>query len=417
MTNVYLESYGCTANKADASLILGILKGENYKIVEKIEDADVLIILTCTVIGTTEQRMLSRIRKLKKTGKKIIVAGCMASVQQELIKSIVPNAALLPPQNVHQIVDILEQEKVEFYQEYKTRFLKYYENVVAPIAISEGCCFACSYCITSIARGKLRSFPIDEIKDDLKSALDQGCKEIQLTSQDTGSFGLDTGHNLGELLSKVCKIEKEFKIRVGMMNPYTAKMNLDMVIDAYKNNHIYKFLHLPVQSGDNTILGKMNRKYVVDDFLQIVKKFRRVFPYMTLSTDAIVGFPAETNEQFQHTADILEQVKPDITNITRFSARPYTKAKSMVGRLKTEIAKERSRKLTEICSKISENRNKEHIGKNYNALITEKGKNNTFIGRAENYKSVVLKENVKIGDFVPVEIIDSAQTYLIGRLI
>ena len=161
----------------------------------------------------------------------------------------------------------------------------------------------------------------------------------------------------------------------------------------------------------------MNRKYVVDDFLQIVKEFRRVFPYMTLSTDAIVGFPGETDEQFQHTADMLEQVKPDITNITRFSARPYTKAKSMVGRLKTEIAKERSRKLTEICSEISENRNKEHVGKNYNALITEKGKNNAFIGRAENYKSVVLKENVKIGDFVPVEIIDSAQTYLIGRLI
>ena len=414
---IYLEVYGCTANKSDASLVKGLLKEKSHEIVEKIDDSDVIILLTCTVIGTTEQRMLSRLREFKKTGKKIIVTGCMASAQPDLVKSIVPNAQLLPPQYVYNILDLLDDKKVSFKTRNKTLLPKYYANIAAPISIAEGCMFSCSYCITSIARGKLKSYPIDEIVQDVCSALRQGCKEIQLTAQDTGSYGLDSDRNLGELLTSVCKVEGEYRIRVGMANPYTILKNLDSTIQAFNNIKIYKFLHIPVQSGDNDILKKMNRKYTVDEFLEIIKKFRDNYANPTISTDIIVGFPTETDEQFQHTIDLLKTVKPDITNVTRYSSRPYTKAKVMKGRVRTDVAKERSKILTKLCIELSKENNRRHVGRKYTVLITEKGKNNTVIGRTENYKPVVIREKAEMGKITPVIITDAAPTYLFGRLI
>ncbi|MCK4996369.1 MAG: tRNA (N(6)-L-threonylcarbamoyladenosine(37)-C(2))-methylthiotransferase, partial [Thermoplasmatales archaeon] len=404
------------ANKSDASLIKGIIKDSNHEMVENVDDADSIVLLTCTVIDTTEQRMLSRLKKFKKTGKNIIVTGCMAYIQAELVKSVLPNAKLLPPQNSYQILDILENKEAAFVDKNKTLFPKYYENIIAPISIAEGCLFSCSYCITTKSRGKLKSYPIDEIIQDVNSAVKHGCKEIQLTAQDTSSYGLDFESSLGELLTNVSQIKGEYRIRVGMMNPYTVLKNIDSIIEGFDDQKIYKFLHIPVQSGDNAILKKMNRKYSVEEFLEIIKKFRDKYPDITISTDAIVGFPTETKQQFQHTIDLLKTVKPDITNITRFSARPHTKAKTMKGRVKTEIAKERSKILTDLCSKISKENNLKHIGKRYNSLIIERGKNNTFVGRAENYKPIVIKENIEIGKFVSLEVKEAAPTYLVGSI-
>jgi len=413
----YLEVYGCTANKSDYSLIKGILKDNNHEIVEDIDDADSLVLITCTVIDTTEQRMLSRLKAFKKTGKSVIVAGCMASIQTDKIKSIIPDAKLLPPQYSYHLLDIIDNSKTSFIDKNKTLFSKYYDDVVAPISIAEGCTLSCSYCITSLARGKLKSYPINQIIQDVCSAIKQGCKEIQLTAQDTSAYGFDCRSNLGELLINVCKIKDNYRVRVGMMNPYTALKNIDSIIKGFDDPKIYKFLHLPVQSGDNEILNKMNRKYIVDDFLKIIKKFRKKYPNITISTDVIAGFPTETDEQFQHTINLLKTVKPDITNITRYSARPYTKAKTMEGRIKTEIVKERSKILSELCSIISKENNLSHIGKKYEALVTELGKNKTFVGRTKNYKPIVLKEKIEIGEFITVEVTDAASTYLVGSII
>ena len=414
---VYLEVYGCTANKSDASLVEGLLQEHHHELVKDKDDADVLVLLTCTVIGTTEQRMLSRLREFKETGKQIIVTGCMASVQAELIKSIVPDAKLLQPQHVYHIIDLLDDKKVSFTEKNKTLFSKHFNGLTAPISIAEGCLFSCSYCITSIARGKLKSYPIDEIVQDVHSALGQGCKEIQLTAQDTGSYGLDTNHNLGELLTNVCKINGNYRIRVGMMNPYTALKNLDTIIKGFDNSKIYKFLHLPVQSGDNDILHKMNRKYTVDDFIEITNRFRRQYPGITLSTDIIVGFPGESEEQFERSVKLIKKVKPDIVNITRFSARPMTKAKTMKGRIPTEIVKERSKRLTGVCSRTCLENNQKHIGKKYNTLVIKKGKKDTVVGRTENYRPVVIKEKVEPGMFIPTITTDATSNYLVGRII
>jgi len=414
---VYIEVYGCTANKSDASLIKGLLLKNDYKIVNDIGNADLLIILTCTVIDTTQQRMISRLKVFKNTGKKIIVSGCMASVQKEIIKRILPAALILPPRYTYQIVDLINNKKLNFIELDKTNFPKYYSDISAPISISEGCMFSCSYCITSIARGKLRSYPIDEIKDEVINAIKMGCREIQLTSQDTASYGLEQNYTLGDLLLSLSDIKGRYKIRVGMMNPHTLMNDFDKIIKGYENSKIYKFLHLPVQSGDNEVLEKMNRKYRIDDFIRIVKNFKDKFADSTISTDIIVGFPSESEEQFENTVKILNKVKPDITNITRYSARPYTEAKKLKGRIKTEIVKQRSTKLTELCKKISYERNKRLIGKEYKVMIIKHAKNNSSFGRADNYKPVVIDKKIKISKIVNVKIDDASSNYLVGSII
>ena len=415
--NVYVETYGCTANKSDERLVHGLLKREGHEIVYNLADADVLILLSCTVIEATEQRMLSRLKVFKKTQKKIVVSGCMPVVQAELIKSIVPNVYLLPPQYIQYINDVIKNNKPVHLESKKTILSKYYETAIAPVMIAEGCQLSCSYCITRFARGVLRSYSIQDIRTDIRSAIKQGCKEIQLTAQDTASYGFDIGTNLGKLLMNLCKIDGSYRIRVGMMNPLTVQKNLESIINAFQQNKIYKFLHLPVQSGDDTILKAMNRGYTALEFIKIVEQFRKKISTLTLSTDIIVGFPTETEEQFYRTVELLKQIKPDIINITKFSARILTAAKSMKGRIPTHEVKERSKWATEICSKISYKKNKEHLNKIYTVLLTEKGKRNTYKGRTENYKQVVLTEPVTIGDFVRVKIIDAAPTYLVGKLI
>lgn len=415
--NIYVETYGCTANKSDERLLIGLLTQNGHTIVHDVDGADVLVLLTCTVIGTTEQRMLSRLRVFKKTHKKILVSGCMPSVQADLIRTIAPDASQLPCRYIQYINEMIAGNNPVFHEAHKTLLPKQYDTVIAPVMIAEGCRFSCSYCITHFARGMLRSFPIHEIVSDVSCAVAQGCREIQLTAQDTASYGLDTGGNLGLLLNQITALDGPFRVRVGMMNPATIKKNIDSILSAYQHEKIYKFLHAPVQSGDDDMLQKMNRGYTTADFRSLVQRFRERIPLLTFSTDVIVGFPAESEQQFQQTISLLREIQPDIVNITRFSARPLTAAKKMQGRVPTHVVKERSRHISEISSKLTLQNNKKHIGKTYTVLVTEKGKKNTVTGRTENYKQVVLTEPMCIGDFVSVEIIDAESTHLFGKLI
>jgi threonylcarbamoyladenosine tRNA methylthiotransferase CDKAL1 len=415
--NIYIETYGCTANKSDERLLLSLLLQKGHQIVSSIIDADVLILLTCTVIGTTEQRMLSRLKEFHKTHKKIIVSGCMPTVQRDLILSIVPQALLLPSQHIMYINEIINGDHPVFVHSKKTAFSRYYDSTIAPLLIAEGCRLACSYCITHFARGSLRSFLAEEIVADVRSALNQGCKEIQLTAQDTASYGLDQGTNLGALLEEITRLDGSYRLRVGMMNPSTVVKNLDSILKAYQHPNIYKFLHLPVQSGDDDILQKMNRGYQVKDFMSLLNRFRKAIPSVTLSTDIIIGFPTETGEQFDRTLHLLQKIKPDIVNITRFSARPLTAAKKMKGRVPTHIVKMRSKQAAELCSRLSLENNKRHLGKTYSVLVTETGKKKTVTARTNSYKQVVLTESVPIGSVVEVRIIEATSTYLFGKLI
>ena len=415
--NIFIDVVGCTANQYDACIARYLLFNDpEYTLVDSADDADIILLFTCTVISATEQRMLSKIKAYLYKNKKVLVTGCMASVQFDVIAKINPDLLFIPPDQIHHLKFHLSQKKHKKKKNEKYLEGKYYNSIFAPIAISEGCDFSCSYCITTIARGSLKSYPKSAIINDIRSALQQGCREIQLTAQDTASYGRDRNTTLADLLIELGKINGRYYYRVGMMNPATVLPQLQKLIKAFENEHIYKFLHLPIQSGDDVLLQKMGRNYSIIDVIKIVEDFRYHFPSITLATDVIVGFPGELDIQHQKTMEILTKLNPDVVNITKFSARPNTKAKTMVNRIPTDIVKKRSKALTEFTAQLSLKKNQKHVGNEYSILITEEGKNNTMIGRTNTYKPVVIKESASIGDVVEVRILDAKQTHLFGML-
>lgn len=357
---IYASVYGCPSNIADCEMALGLLQKTGFEIVDDSGKSDLNIIFTCIVKKPTEQRMVQRIQQLTKTGKPLIVAGCMPKTSQRAIEKINPNASLIGPDSIEHIVDAvraaLEGKKVIFVgDERKTKpglpRVRKKESVgIVPISI--GCLSDCSYCAVKFARGRLKSYPIEKIVKDVEALVKDGCKEIWLTSQDNGCYGLDIGTSLAELLEEVCKIKSNFKIRVGMMNPTHIKNFLDELVDAYKNEKIMKFLHLPVQSGSDRILQTMKRGYTVAKFEKIVERLKKEIPNLFLSTDVIVGFPGESDEDFQATAELMKKIKPDKVNVSKFGAHAGTKAAKMK-QLPTKTITERSKNLHGVISSFS----------------------------------------------------------------
>ncbi len=403
-----MEVYGCAANQGDASIMKGILVERGHELVESLDEADASIIVTCTVIDTTQQRMINRIRELNK--KPLIVAGCMASAQQDLVKKVAKNALLLPPRYIHCVADLLEG-KNEFYYMPKAGLPRKID-IRLNIPISDGCLYNCSYCITKKARGNLTSYNLKDIVKDIENAIKNGCKEIRLTSQDTASYGKDIGESLPHLINEVADLEGDFRIRVGMMHPLSAHKIFDELMEAYKNKKVYKFLHLPLQSASPKILKAMRRGYDYELFKDLVFEFRKKFKDSSFATDIIVAFPNESQEDFEITLSALEEISPDVTNITRFSPRPHTDAWNMK-RLPTQIAKERSRILTCVATKIAYENNKKLVGRTYEVLVLEEYKE-WKIGKTDSYKSVFLKK-ANIGEFINAKIIDATPTHLNGE--
>ena len=404
---VYIETYGCAANQGDASIMQGILVEKGHQIVSDVGQADAIILNTCTVIDTTQQRMINRIKKLMREGKTLIVAGCMASAQAEIVKKIAKDAILLPPRSVVYVDDALKGR--DGFSESSKAGIPRAIKIKLNIPIADGCLYNCSYCITKIARGNLTSYPADLLVADIKKAVKEGCKEIRLTAQDTASYGRDIGRSLPELINMVANIEGEFRVRVGMMHPLSAYNILDDLLDSFNNKKVYKFLHLPLQSASPKILRKMRRGYTFEHFMEIIEAFRKKFADITIATDVIAAFPGEEKEDFEHTLNALLKIEPDVINITRFSPRPGTDSWKMK-RMPTQIAKERSRILSSIAQEIAYKRNRKLIGKKVNALFLEEYKN-WKVGKTDSYKSVFSK-NASIGDFMKVKITDASPTHL-----
>src|SRR5437899_8275049 len=315
---VSVEAYGCTQNYGEARLMQEALLGSGHTITTEEADADAHVLVTCTVVETTERKMARRMEELAVYEKPFVVAGCMAAAQRDRVQSIVPRAKLLPPRKWPQIVELLgagtacgdraaEIESTSFG----------WRDAIVPIA--QGCAGRCTYCITRVARGRVASYPIDRIVAEVRRHVDHGVREIKLTGQDTAAYGLDTGTNLAALLRAIAEVPDEFRVRGGMAAPLTVYQIQEELVAAYASDKLFKFLHLPVQSGDDTILESMRRQYIVSEFEEIVRRFRRTFPEITLSTDAIVGFPGETEEQFEATMELVRRERTDTVNVTRCS--------------------------------------------------------------------------------------------------
>jgi threonylcarbamoyladenosine tRNA methylthiotransferase CDKAL1 len=414
MKSVYLETYGCSANQSHSELMAGTLEENGFRITGDIGKADVILINTCIVKTPTENRIRDRIRSFvgKYPDKKLVIAGCATDGEYRIFKRIAPDALFLSSHKSKDIAGLLLKKTKE--TERRTR-----KNPLVGITeIASGCLGTCAYCAVKLARGNLRSRPPKEISVEVEKSIKDGCKEIWLTSQDCGCYGLDIGTNLSELIRRIVKIKGDFRIRVGMMNPIHIKPIIKGLIGVYENPKIYKFIHIPVQSGSDNVLRKMNRGYRVKDFERIVKEFRNAFPKLTLSTDIIVGFPGEAESDFRKSLDLLRRASPDIVNLSRFSPRPRTIASKMK-QLDNMLIKERSKTMSELVREIGQERNKSFVNNEFSVLVNEKGKkNNQFIGRSENYKPVVLTSGKDItGRFLRVGIISAGKTYLVGQIL
>lgn len=402
-----METYGCAANQGDASIMKGILLSQGHTLVERTDIADAIIIVTCTVIDTTQQRMMVRIHRLREFGRPLIVAGCMASAQPDIIRAVAPEAVLISPRNVHCIADALAKTFIP-YDRPKVRIPRMHQ-LRMNIPIADGCSYNCSYCITKQARGALVSYPLEGIVEDIASAVSYGSREIRLTAQDTAAYGMDSGVSFADLIQRVADLPGDFRIRVGMMHPLSAQTMIDDLLHAYDHPKVYKFLHIPLQSASPCILKNMRRGYTLETVSDIVKAFRNRFCNLTFSTDIIVAFPGETKEDVAMNIDALSELQPDVTNITRFSPRPRTDA-WLMKRVPTHVAKQRSKILAAKAGEISLKRNKVHIGNMYYSLAV--GTYRSFsVCKTDFYKSVIV-DRVSLGSFIPVRITDATPTHL-----
>lgn len=426
VNKVFVESFGCSTNMADGEFIMGCLLKAGYRIVNEIEDAEILVYNTCAVKTPTENRMIDLLKKTPKT-KRVIVTGCLPLINFDRVKKEVRFDGVLGPSPGSKIVEAIQRiarnERVLLLDENVKPCLDLSRcarnPIVSIVPVGYGCLGSCSYCCVVYARGRLRSHSMKEIVDRVRKDVAYGAKEVWLTSQDMACYGRDIGVTLTDLLEKVCHVEGTFLVRIGMMTPNYTLDILDRLVKAYKHGKVFKFLHLPVQSGDNKVLKRMQRFYTVEEFKQIVARFREAIPNITIATDVICGFPGETKEAFKRTMQLVEEVKPDIVNVSKFFPRPNTPAEKMEPKIPPSEIKKRSRKMAELVRRVAFEKNKAWIKWRGPILIDERGKKlDSWIGRNFAYKPIVVKsKETLLGKNVNVQVTKAFQTYLRAEIL
>ncbi|HIH07240.1 MAG TPA: tRNA (N(6)-L-threonylcarbamoyladenosine(37)-C(2))-methylthiotransferase [Candidatus Nitrosotenuis sp.] len=420
MAKIWVESYGCSASFADAEMISGLIVNGGHTLADNSRDADLNLIVTCSVKDATANKMVNRIKRLK--SRPLVVAGCLAKAEPKSVEKFSPNASLLGPNSIGktlQVIDntLLGKKKVELEDTdtTKTGLPKVRLNpIVGIVEIASGCMSECTFCQTKLARGDLQSYRLGDIVRQVSYEIKDGCKEIWLTSTDNGCYGLDIGTNLPELVSKVSDIPQEFMIRVGMMNPmYMPKIKSDL-LKSFENDKVFKFLHVPVQSGSDKVLHEMKRGHTAGTFRDVVKRFRSKFPRFTISTDIIVGFPGETKQDFESTVELITETRPDVVNLSKYSQRPGTPAAERIQIPVAEV-KNRSKELFDLINKIALENNQEWIGWSGMVLFDEQT-DNMVRGRNFAYKPVFVGESVKVGDKALVTINRATNHGLYGQI-
>ena len=404
----YVESYGCTMNFGEGRKLSRDMASMGYSEASSAEDADIVILNTCTVVETTEKKMLARISELKKMKKEVIVTGCMAKVQPKRVEIRLPESIILAPSDYH----MFAREVAERYG-VAGPAIPIKEGTDAILPIAQGCLGNCTYCITKFARGKLKSYDPESLVSEFNGFVDSGAKEILVTAQDTACYGADIHTDLPALMRSMLQKDGDYRMRIGMMNPNHLKKIIEGLISVMDDGRVYRFLHIPVQSGSDTVLRNMNRGYTAEQFMELVDTLRTSIPEISIATDIITGFPGETDEDHQKTMQLVKDLHADTLNITRFSSRPGTEAASM-DQLHGRILKERSTELTELKNQVEYDVNKRLIGYRFRALATEVGKEGTIV-RTEYYRPVVIREDIPLGTFLDVEVIDCRSTYLLGK--
>ena len=420
MAKIFVEAYGCSASFADSEMISGLIVNGGHTLATDSSESDLNLIVTCSVKDTTANKMMHRIKSLKT--KPLIVAGCLPKAEKSNVEKFSENASLLGPNSLGKTLDVInstllgrKQIALEDSDLSKVGLPKVRLNpTVGIVEIASGCMSECTFCQTKLSKGDLSSYRLGDIVRQVQTEIKEGCKEVWLTSTDNGCYGLDIGTDLPTLVNAVSEIQEDFMIRVGMMNPMYMPRIKQKLIESYDNDKVFKFLHLPVQSGSDKVLNDMKRGHTSETFREIVKKTKDRFENFTISTDIIVGFPSETEEDFQKTLTLLDETKPDVVNLSKYSARPGTDAAELKQIDAAEI-KRRSKIIFEQINKISLESNKKWIGWKGKVLFDENTEEG-IKGRNYAYKPIAVQEKVSIGDSHVVEITDATRKRLIGKI-
>ena len=431
-------TYGCQMNVNESAKMKQILQTMGYEIVDDIDDSDLVFLNTCTVREGAAVKVYGKLGDLKrlkekKNGKMIIgVTGCIAQeVRDEFIKKTPYVDLVLGNQNIGRIPDIIERlEKgedvhvvmVEDEDELPQRVdADFGDDIVASISITYGCNNYCTFCIVPYVRGMERSVPLHEIVQDVKKYTEKGYKEILFLGQNVNSYGSDLADetdNFAKLLRESAKIEGDFWIKYVSPHP---KDFTDEVIEAIADNSkIARMLHLPLQSGSTKILNAMNRGYTKEEFITLAKKIKEKIPNIGLTTDIIVGFPGETDEDFQDTMDVVNEVGFENAFMFMYSKRSGTPAATMEEQVDEQVKSERLQQLMRLQNYKAKEESQKYLGKTVKVLVEGPSRKNPemLTGRTSTHKIVLFKSDrtdLK-GKFVHTRIYEAKTWTLYGEL-
>ena len=394
MARVWVEAYGCSASQADSEAISGIISAGGHALAASPGEADASVIVTCSVKDATANRMIHRMRRL--SSKPLVVAGCLPKAEPRTVERFAgPGAGMIGPRTVERaaeavdaalaggrIVDLGDSDGPRA-QLPRIRL----NQIVGIVEIAAGCMSECTFCQTKLAKGGLRSHRIGDIVRQVGDDVAAGCREVWLTSTDNGCYGFDIGADLPELVGAVAAVPGRFMVRVGMMNPMYMPRIRRGLLGAYDDKKVYRFMHLPVQSGSGRVLSAMKRSHTADTFSAAVSAFRGRFGRFTVATDVIVGFPEESESDFEETMALLRDARPEIVNVSRYSARPGTDA-ALMEQVDNGTVRRRSRAASELAASISRGANKEMVGSRCDVLFVERAADGGLKGRNREYKPV-----------------------------
>jgi len=436
---LYIETYGCQMNIADSEVVVSVLKDKGYSVTEDINQADVILVNTCSIRENAEQRVWGRLDVFKQIKRKkpeltVGVIGCMAErLKEKLIEEEKTVDLVVGPDAYRELPKLLEEagsgqkainvilSKEETYADISPVRLDK-NKVSAFVSIMRGCNNMCSYCIVPYVRGGERSRNPQSIIKEVDDLFQKGYKEVTLIGQNVDSYNW---HNQSErvkfaqLLEMVAKISPKLRVRFSTSHP--KDMSDDVLYTMAMYNNICNHIHLPAQSGSTAILEKMNRGYTREWYMDRINAIKRILPDCAISTDLMTGFPGETEVDHKDTLSLMEWVKYDFAFMFKYSERPNTyAARHLRDDIPDSVKTERLTEIIDLQNKISEESKKEDLGKTFEVLVegvSKRSKEHLF-GRTTQNKVVVFpRSNYKIGDYVTVEIIDCTSATLIGDLV
>ncbi|PSQ48497.1 tRNA modifying enzyme [Halobacteriales archaeon SW_7_65_23] len=418
MARYHIETYGCTSNRGESQQIERALRDGGHRPVESPAEADVAILNTCTVVEKTERNMLARARELDdRTPGDLVITGCMALAQGEQFRAAGVDAEILHWDEVPEHVRNGECPTPTPDTE------PVVDGVVGILPIARGCMSDCSYCITKRATGKIDSPSVEENVRKARALVHAGATELRITGQDTGVYGWDDGERkLCVLLERICEeIDGDFRVRVGMANPKGVHGIREELAAVFADQEkLYNFLHIPVQSGSNDVLGDMRRQHTVSEYVEVVETFDEYLKEWTLSTDFIVGFPTETERDFEQSLALLRETRPEKINVTRFSKRPGTDAADMKG-LGGQTKKDRSSEMTDVKMEVVGEAYESMVGTEREVLLVEDGTEDSLVGYDRAYRQVAVpgaeSAGVELGEVVTCEITGQNTVYALGELV